>query len=338
MAARIVVTEFVSLDGVMEAPGGEPDFKYAGWTFEFDRGDDGNQFKLAEARGRVRRQVQRDAEVRRLDDAQGPGVEQHDGPRQRRRDGPGAQAEGGVRRRAASAGEPPAGAGADRERPRRPDQPDGLPGDPRDGQECLRGEARATQPEAEGVEGRRRRRARADLRAGRRSQVATGQYPSKTRTKEMQVDKADPRAKLEPFQALIGEWTIEMTHPMVEDTVVRGRATYEWLEGGRFLIQRAVNEHPDFPDSLCVIGVMEGENDLSMQYFDSRGVHRVYAIGFDGRELTLERDAPGFAQRGSAKLSDDSSTLDGVWQLKEDDQGYHDDLAFTYRRASGGDG
>lgn len=48
MAARIVVTEFVSLDGVMQAPGGEPDFKYPGWTFEFDRGDDGNQFKLEE--------------------------------------------------------------------------------------------------------------------------------------------------------------------------------------------------------------------------------------------------------------------------------------------------
>jgi len=50
MAARIVVTEFVSLDGVMEAPGGEPDFKYPGWTFEFDRGDDGNEFKLDETR------------------------------------------------------------------------------------------------------------------------------------------------------------------------------------------------------------------------------------------------------------------------------------------------
>ena len=50
MAARIVVTEFVSLDGVMEAPGGEPDFKYPGWSFEFDRGDDGNQFKLDETR------------------------------------------------------------------------------------------------------------------------------------------------------------------------------------------------------------------------------------------------------------------------------------------------
>src|SRR5215211_8749865 len=44
---RIVVTEFVSLDGVMEAPGGE-DFKYKAWSFDFDRGEDGNQFKLDE--------------------------------------------------------------------------------------------------------------------------------------------------------------------------------------------------------------------------------------------------------------------------------------------------
>ena len=34
---RITVTEFVSLDGIMEAPGGE-DFKYEGWSFEIDAG------------------------------------------------------------------------------------------------------------------------------------------------------------------------------------------------------------------------------------------------------------------------------------------------------------
>jgi dihydrofolate reductase len=45
---RIVVTEFVSLDGVMEDPGGAEDFKHGGWTFEIDRGD-GDKFKLDEA-------------------------------------------------------------------------------------------------------------------------------------------------------------------------------------------------------------------------------------------------------------------------------------------------
>jgi dihydrofolate reductase len=45
---RIVVTEFVSLDGVMEDPGGSEDFKYGGWSFEFNRGDDGDQFKVDE--------------------------------------------------------------------------------------------------------------------------------------------------------------------------------------------------------------------------------------------------------------------------------------------------
>jgi dihydrofolate reductase len=47
---RIVVTEFISLDGVVEAPGGE-DFKYPNWSFEFDRGEEGERFKVDEALG-----------------------------------------------------------------------------------------------------------------------------------------------------------------------------------------------------------------------------------------------------------------------------------------------
>jgi dihydrofolate reductase len=48
---RIVVTEFVSLDGVVEDPGGSENFKYGGWSFEFDRGAEGNKFKLDETMG-----------------------------------------------------------------------------------------------------------------------------------------------------------------------------------------------------------------------------------------------------------------------------------------------
>jgi dihydrofolate reductase len=45
---KLVVTEFVSLDGVFEDPGGAEDYEYGGWTFEYDRGDEGNQFKMDE--------------------------------------------------------------------------------------------------------------------------------------------------------------------------------------------------------------------------------------------------------------------------------------------------
>jgi dihydrofolate reductase len=45
---KIVVTEFVSLDGIIEAPGGGEDYRHAGWTFEIDRGEEGDKFKLDE--------------------------------------------------------------------------------------------------------------------------------------------------------------------------------------------------------------------------------------------------------------------------------------------------
>jgi dihydrofolate reductase len=45
---RIVVTEFISLDGVIEAPGGDEGFRHKGWSFDIDRGEEGNKFKLDE--------------------------------------------------------------------------------------------------------------------------------------------------------------------------------------------------------------------------------------------------------------------------------------------------
>ena len=45
---KIVITEFVSLDGVMEAPGGGEDYEHQGWTFAVDRGAEGDKFKLDE--------------------------------------------------------------------------------------------------------------------------------------------------------------------------------------------------------------------------------------------------------------------------------------------------
>ncbi len=46
---KIVITEFVSLDGVMEDPGGAEGYEHGGWTFEIERGAEGDKFKLDEA-------------------------------------------------------------------------------------------------------------------------------------------------------------------------------------------------------------------------------------------------------------------------------------------------
>src|SRR6185436_10466797 len=45
---RIVVSQFVTVDGVIEDPGGSEGFERGGWAFQFNRGEDGDKFKLDE--------------------------------------------------------------------------------------------------------------------------------------------------------------------------------------------------------------------------------------------------------------------------------------------------
>jgi hypothetical protein len=143
-----------------------------------------------------------------------------------------------------------------------------------------------------------------------------------------QVARNSELAALDP---LVGEWTSEATHPMFPSTVVSGHMTYEWLAGERFLIQRSSTDHPDFPDSISVIGFADDE--LTAHYFDSRGVFRIYRVAMEGDTLRMWRDAPGFSQRLEARLSNDGTTLAGVWQLSRDDETWDDDLAITFVRA-----
>jgi len=134
---------------------------------------------------------------------------------------------------------------------------------------------------------------------------------------------------LEPFDALIGTWAIEATHPAV-DAVARGTTTFEWLEGGQFLIQRSRNDEDVFPDSLSVIGRPEAGQGLAMEYFDSRGVRRTYGIALEDGVLRVWRDDPGFAQRFSATLGPDA--FEGLWQLARTPGDWRDDLRVAYRR------
>jgi len=48
--ARLVVSEFITLDGVFEDPGGAEGTEFGGWAFRFERGTEGDEFKLEELR------------------------------------------------------------------------------------------------------------------------------------------------------------------------------------------------------------------------------------------------------------------------------------------------
>jgi hypothetical protein len=135
---------------------------------------------------------------------------------------------------------------------------------------------------------------------------------------------------LEPFDALIGTWVTEATHPMF-DGVVPGTLTFEWLEGGRFIVQRSHNDHEAFPDAICVIGAPEDADGLVMEYFDSRGVRRTYGIALEDGVLRMWRDAPGFDQRYSATIGHDG--FEGTFQLARTPGDWQDDLHVVYRRA-----
>jgi hypothetical protein len=126
------------------------------------------------------------------------------------------------------------------------------------------------------------------------------------------------------FGPLVGTWETEATHPAYPGLVVPGRTTFEWLAGEKFLIQRASTTHPDFPDSISVIG------EDSMHYFDSRGVHRIYQISLSGSELTIRRNHPDFSQHFTGRIAGDM--IAGLWQLSRDGSTWDDDLAVTWRK------
>lgn len=149
---------------------------------------------------------------------------------------------------------------------------------------------------------------------------------------------------LEQLGRLAGSWVTEATHPAMPGVEVGGTVELEWLEGKHFLIHRVHFEHPDFPDSIAIIGNVERDRaedpesprsedaPLSMHYFDSRGIFRTYEVTIDDTEWRIWRNARGFSQRFTGTLDPDAGIITGLWQVSKDDEHWEDDLRITYRR------
>ena len=146
------------------------------------------------------------------------------------------------------------------------------------------------------------------------------------------TDAVVEEAELQGWDRLIGRWETEGAHPMLPGEAIRGTSSFEWLDGRRFVIWRSHYDHPEIPDGTTIIGATDGQ--LSMHYFDQRGVYRVYAVNLDQATWQFWRDAtsPDFSQRFSGTFSDDGNTITGRGQLSRDGKTWEGDLDLTYHR------
>jgi hypothetical protein len=143
---------------------------------------------------------------------------------------------------------------------------------------------------------------------------------------------------LEALKPLIGTWKMLAVFADMPPADVGAYVNFEWLPGGRFLIQRWEVPIPEAPDGLAIIGPdPEREGHYLQHYFDSRGVARVYRMTFTDGVWTLLRDKADFSpldfsQRYTGTFSGDGKTIVGAWQICHDGKTWEHDFDLTYIR------
>jgi hypothetical protein len=143
-----------------------------------------------------------------------------------------------------------------------------------------------------------------------------------------------------PLGRLIGTWEYE---PIVDgQSMGRGRATFAWMEGGAFVLERSEAEWSDpgwvanAPMSIrSILGWDDSTDEMVSLYSDSRGVFRIYRMTLTDDTWTLERAAPDFHQRFTGNFRDDGRTIEGRWDSSPDGAAWELDFPITYRRVEG---
>ena len=147
----------------------------------------------------------------------------------------------------------------------------------------------------------------------------------------------DPSPEMAPLEPLVGEWSVEALFPGAPPSDLRGRTVFEWMTGGRFLVERSEVPIDEAPDGLCVIGLDGNGPGYLQHYFDSRGVARVYRMGFGDGVWTLSRSTADFSpldfsQRFTGTVSDDGNTINARWETSHDHSTWEHDFELVYRR------
>jgi hypothetical protein len=160
--------------------------------------------------------------------------------------------------------------------------------------------------------------------------------PHRSRENVVIVPTANRAAALASLDVLIGEWSVEARFPGVEGGPAV-RSWFDWALDGQFLVQHTEVPIPEAPDSLAIVGVDPGNGGYTQHYFDSRGVVRLYAMGFANGVWTLTRESSDFSpldfrQRFTGTFSEDGNTITGAWEKGLGDAGWEHDFDLIYHR------
>jgi hypothetical protein len=164
--------------------------------------------------------------------------------------------------------------------------------------------------------------------------------PKKESTKRsakarVQQTAPETNSALERLGILIGEWDIEMSamsfHPDPH-AVAHWRASFEWWEGGIFLVQHEQEIRPDIPHGTWIVGPDDAAGTYCVLHYDSRGVSRIYQMTLAERVWKVWRDFPGFSQRFSGTFSEDGNTIAAAWEKSTDGSSWEHDFDLTYTR------
>lgn len=142
----------------------------------------------------------------------------------------------------------------------------------------------------------------------------------------------------------IGEWQMQAVFPGASPAQVANgqgaaRTVFEWMPGGRFVLQRWEVPDPAAPDGIAIIGWDEERETYLQHYFDSRGVARIYEMSFADGVWKLSRTEPDFSpldfsQRYVGTFSDDGRTIVGSWESSSDGSRWEHDFELIYTRVS----
>jgi hypothetical protein len=164
---------------------------------------------------------------------------------------------------------------------------------------------------------------------------ALGKNRQGTSKAHAQLESHAVNPALAPIQVLIGEWDMEMSNtsflPNPSDTA-RGHVTFEWVQGGAFLMMRMGGKPADSQHALWLVGRDESSADYKVFYYDTRRVSRIYEMSWTAGVWKMWRQAPGFWQRFEGKFSKDLNRINAYWEKSTDGSDWEHDFDQTFTR------